>query len=238
MEKVRHGDKPFFLNYCTSLVHGPVSARDRKRFEHYCKKLGIPVPTKLGSTNKARAGQKNPYYATMVDTTDWIVGKLVTYLEQTDDPRNPGHKLIENTLVIFASDNGSENKSKTYTGPLRSNKGSTYDGGHRTPFFASWPAGKIGDGNAKTPAHARRFSQTIITKPPRRNPTSAPLSQCAQTLRPSLANGNSSSIIASPTTASFIQSNSTTSPSIKRNRKTASLTPTLNPLSISFLRRQ
>jgi arylsulfatase A-like enzyme len=152
MEKVRHGDQPFFLNYCTSLVHGPVSARDRKRFEHYCKKLGIPVPTKLGSMNKTNSGQLNPYYATMVDTTDWIVGKLVKYLEATDDPRNPGHKLIENTYVILSTDNGgcTSIPAKTESGgveyehitdnaPLREGKQTLYEGGVRIPFIVRGP---------------------------------------------------------------------------------------------------
>ena len=59
--------------------------------------------------------------------------------------------MVENTLFIFSSDNGSENRDKRYTGPIRSNKGSTYEGGHRVPFFAAWPLGGIGDGKAGTP---------------------------------------------------------------------------------------
>ena len=50
-------------------------------------------------------GQKNPYYCVMVEMLDHYVGKLFRYLEQTDDPRWPGHKLIENTYIIFTSDN-------------------------------------------------------------------------------------------------------------------------------------
>ena len=42
-------------------------------------------------------------------------------------------------------------KSKTATGPVRSNKGSCYEGGHRVPFIVSWPEGKIGNGDAKSP---------------------------------------------------------------------------------------
>ena len=152
MEKVRQGDKPFFLNYCTSMVHGPLSARDRTRFEHYCRKLGIPVPTTMMSMNPTHSGQINPYYATMVDTTDWLVGRLVTYLEETDDPRNPGHKLIDNTYVILSSDNGGcmgipiqneaghhEHELVTDNAPLRGGKQTPYEGGVRTPFIVRGP---------------------------------------------------------------------------------------------------
>jgi arylsulfatase A len=85
-----------------------------------------------------------------IHENDVQIGLLLDYLQSRDDPRRPGHKLLDNTLIIFASDNGSENPAKTATGPLRSNKGSTYEGGHRIPFFASWPAGGLGDGRPRT----------------------------------------------------------------------------------------
>jgi hypothetical protein len=81
---------------------------------------------------------------------DVALGRLLNWLEATPDARRPGHPLIENTLVIFTSDNGAEKNSDIATGPFRSNKGSCYEGGHRVPFIASWPAAGIGDGNAKT----------------------------------------------------------------------------------------
>jgi hypothetical protein len=79
---------------------------------------------------------------------DAALGRLLNYLQATDDPRNPGTKLIETTLVIFTSDNGAEKDDNSATGPFRSNKGSVYEGGHRVPFIVSWPASGIGDGDA------------------------------------------------------------------------------------------
>lgn len=75
---------------------------------------------------------------------------LMEFLEQTDDPRRPGAKLMENTLLIFTSDNGAENAKKTATGPIRSNKASCYEGGHRVPFIATWKLGGIGDGDSQS----------------------------------------------------------------------------------------
>ena len=76
-----------------------------------------------------------------IHENDVALGRLLDYLEKTDDPRNKGSKLIENTIVIFTSDNGAEITAKTATGPVRSNKGSCYEGSHRVPFIVSWPKG-------------------------------------------------------------------------------------------------
>jgi hypothetical protein len=81
---------------------------------------------------------------------DVALGRLIDYLEQTKDPRRPSKKLIENTIIIFTSDNGAEVKTKTATGPIRSNKGSCYEGGHRVPFIVAWPNGKVGNGKTSS----------------------------------------------------------------------------------------
>lgn len=88
--------------------------------------------------------------AKMVRENDIIVGDLLDYLEQTDDPRNPGHKLIDNTLFIFTSDNGADIESELSVGalPQKSNglitdiqgkKATRWEGGTRIPFIAAWP---------------------------------------------------------------------------------------------------
>ncbi|NIL97533.1 MAG: sulfatase-like hydrolase/transferase [Planctomycetales bacterium] len=145
LDKAKDQGRPFFLNLCPSLVHGPISTRDRRRLEHYCQKMGVPFPTNPEKITEKRWGQVNPYYAAMVDGLDWGVGKVLTFLETTDDPRNPGHKLIDNTYLIVSADNGgAEGNFGTRervadNSPLREGKSTVYEGGLRIPFLIQGP---------------------------------------------------------------------------------------------------
>ncbi|MDQ8195637.1 sulfatase [Coraliomargarita sp. SDUM461004] len=139
----KHHAEPFFLNYCTYYVHGPIQTRDRKRLEYYCKKMGLDFPTDPGTINVGLGGKTDPYYATMVDELDWMIGEVISYLEDTEDPRNPGHKLIDNTYIIVSSDNGGlvrrAGGTVTDNFPLREGKQDIHEGGVRIPFIVSGP---------------------------------------------------------------------------------------------------
>ncbi len=139
----KHKADPFFLNFCPYYVHGPLGTRDLKRFKLYLEKMGIPFPQDAESLSKLKSGHSNPYYASMVDTVDWMVGQVVDYLEKTDDPRNPGKKLIENTYIMISSDNGGwlgySHESVTDNSPLRAGKLNAYEGGIRIPFVIRGP---------------------------------------------------------------------------------------------------
>jgi arylsulfatase A-like enzyme len=134
-------EKPFFLYYATWLVHTPIQSRSKALLEKYCRKLGVDFPSDPGAWTLE--GQRNPYYCAMVETLDHYVGQLVECLETTDDPRNPGHKLIDNTYIFFTSDNGgmesSANENITANTPLDRGKMSPKEGGVRVPFLVAGP---------------------------------------------------------------------------------------------------
>jgi uncharacterized sulfatase len=133
--------KPFFLYYATWLVHTPIHTRSEKLLEKYCKKLGVKRPE--GDEGWMMKGQTNPFYCAMVEELDYYMGKVFQYLKNTDDPRWPGHKLIENTFIIFTSDNGGmEGHAKeviTDNYPLDKGKISAMEGGTRVPLIITGP---------------------------------------------------------------------------------------------------
>jgi len=134
-------DKPFFLYYATWLVHTPIHTRSEQLLEKYCKKLGVKRPAdKSGWTMK---GQTNPFYCAMVEELDYHMGKVFEYLKTTNDPRWPGHKLIENTYIIFTSDNGGmeghPGEIITDNYPLDRGKISAMEGGTRVPLIITGP---------------------------------------------------------------------------------------------------
>lgn len=134
-------EEPFFLNLWHWMVHWPVLTRNGELLEHYCDKLGHPFPPKPGDMKLE--GQQNPYFASMVTTVDWSLGRLMTYLDKTDDPRNPGKKLRETTYIFFSSDNGgAELKGKEIISdnyPLKNGKTHSEEGGVRVPMVVTGP---------------------------------------------------------------------------------------------------
>jgi arylsulfatase A-like enzyme len=85
----------------------------------------------------------NPYYSAMVESIDDGVGRIIETLKEV--------AALENTLIIFTSDNGGlglDELGPTPTSilPLRKWKGHVYEGGIRVPAIMSWH-GKIEPGS-------------------------------------------------------------------------------------------
>ena len=90
----------------------------------------VPAPQYVGKGGKVGKGS----YSDWVYQGDDMLGQLLDTLESTG--------LADDTLVLVSADNGAA--GRTYP-PLRDNKGSIYEGGHREPFLARWP-GRIKPG--------------------------------------------------------------------------------------------
>ena len=131
--------RPFFLYCPANANHGPYTPDETIG--------GVAV----AGAARTKSGQPMDARHDYIYENDVALGRILDWLEQTADPRRPGSRLIETTLVIFTSDNGAEKDSDIATGPFRSNKGSAYEGGHRVPFIVSWPQGAVGDGDSSDP---------------------------------------------------------------------------------------
>lgn len=110
-------DQPFFLYLAHWEVHGPNAAR-KERIEYYTDKF-----KQEGLENM------NPVYAAEVEQLDLSLGRINATLKELD--------LEENTILIFASDNGGVSRH-TSNLPLRAGKGTFYEGGIRTPCCIKW----------------------------------------------------------------------------------------------------
>ena len=83
---------------------------------------------------------KRGLYGDVIAEIDWSVGQILDALKR--------HKLDENTLVLFSSDNGPWLEYGDHAGSagaLREGKATAFEGGVRVPFIARWP-GRIPTG--------------------------------------------------------------------------------------------
>jgi arylsulfatase A-like enzyme len=124
MDKAQTTGKPFYLYMAHYAVHAPLEP-DHRFYPKY-KAMGLPEP-------EAR-------YASMIESMDKSLGDLMDYLDQKG--------IAGNTVIIFMSDNGGLSASArggklhTHNLPLKSGKGSAYEGGIREPMLVKWP-GKV-----------------------------------------------------------------------------------------------
>ncbi|SHE72928.1 Arylsulfatase A [Mariniphaga anaerophila] len=116
----KHKHEPFFIYLPFNTPHSPMQVPDRwwNKFEE------VKIP-KGNDDNHTRAA------LAMCENIDWNVGRLLAKLDEL--------KLANNTIVVYFSDNGPN--GNRWNGGMRGIKGSTDEGGVRSPLFICWPAG-------------------------------------------------------------------------------------------------
>ena len=155
------GKKPLFLYLASLAPHSPYQA-----------------PAKYTDLYKDTIkDEKRRTYAAMITAMDIQVGRIVAALEKK--------KMLDNTLIFFATDNGGSTSALFATGarspeeraasggvdlqhkppasnaPFRAGKGSLYEGGVRVPAFAYWP-GKLKPGVVNEPLHMVDVMPTLL----------------------------------------------------------------------------
>ena len=106
--------QPFFLYLAYNAPHSPLEAKQED----------------MAKFSKIK-DEKRRTYAAMVYAVDRGVGQLVNALKSANQ--------LENTLIVFLSDNGGKVSLGANNGPLREGKGSTHEGGYRVPMLFHWP---------------------------------------------------------------------------------------------------
>ncbi len=106
-----HKDRPFFLYLAHAMPHVP-----------------------LFRSGEFAGRSQRGLYGDVIEELDWSVGQIAGTLR--------AEGLDRNTLLVFTSDNGpwmSYDVQGGSAGLLRAGKGTTWEGGVRVPFVASWP---------------------------------------------------------------------------------------------------
>ena len=139
-----HRDRPFFLHVAFHSVHTPLQAK-AELVEKYRRKAA-----------QVGGAQTNAVYAAMLESLDAAVGQVLKALDDGG--------LAENTVVVFTSDNGGlvlGQNPPTSNAPLRSGKGSPYEGGIRVPLLVRWPGVAVPRARVEQPVISMDVAATV-----------------------------------------------------------------------------
>ena len=140
-----HRDRPFFLYLAHYAVHQPIAGKPE-------------VVARYRARADPAAPQHHAAYAALLESVDDAVGRIRSTLDSL--------QLAERTLILFTSDNGGlvlgGTNAPTSNVPLRSGKGSPYEGGVRVPLIACWPGVIPSGGTNNTPVITPDLYPTLL----------------------------------------------------------------------------
>jgi arylsulfatase A-like enzyme len=121
-------DKPFFVYLPTNTPHYPLIAPE----EDVRDMEAAFEASELKDINP-NLKDRLIHYLAMIRNIDTNMGRLMDFLDEID--------LADNTILMFATDNGSTFGEQYYPAGMRGRKTQLWEGGHRVPCFLRWPGG-------------------------------------------------------------------------------------------------
>lgn len=171
-----HKDMPFFL-YCPFVEPHVAMHPPQEWLDRYPKEWDEEKGAYRGQNGYLPHPRPRAGYASMISDLDEHVGAILKRLET--------HGLVDNTVVIFTSDNGTTHGSRdpnfgvggvdaaffNSTAGLRGFKGSVYEGGIRVPAIVRWPDHSAPGSKTDTPSYFPDWFPTLCeiagTTPPK-----------------------------------------------------------------------
>lgn len=156
--------KPFFMFYPTTIPHAELFAKEeymtlfRDKFLPEKSFIGIDEGETFRQGPYGSQPEAHAAFAAMIRELDNYVGEIIEKLAELE--------LTENTIILFASDNGPHLEGGAdpdffdSNGPLKGYKRDMYEGGIRTPLIVKWP-GKVKPGT--TSDHISAFWDMMPT---------------------------------------------------------------------------
>ncbi len=119
-------DKPFFAYVPYNTPHSPMQVPDR-----WWNKFKDRELEKMMRSRRPKKEDRLHLLAAlaMCENIDWNVGRLLKKLDNL--------KVADDTIVVFFHDNGPN--GTRWNGDMEGRKGSTEEGGTRSPLFVKWP---------------------------------------------------------------------------------------------------
>lgn len=130
-------DAPFFLHLALQIPHASLRAKEEWKAKYRPILKEKMLPERKGHPHYSYEREPRTTFAAMVSYMDHNVGLILNKLKDLG--------IAENTLVMFASDNGAMREGGhrmedfDSSGPLRGGKRDLYEGGVRVPMMAWWP---------------------------------------------------------------------------------------------------
>ena len=159
--------RPFFLHFAPYAVHTPIMAN----------RALLP--------NYAELEPREAAYATMVESVDNALGALLDRLEH--------HGIEDDTIVVLTGDNGGLSahgrggEPHVHNAPLRSGKGSAYEGGTRVPGIVRWPGVTPPGSRMDAPVVTQDWYPTLLGAAEARSLISSLIPIDGRDLQPALA---------------------------------------------------